>query len=78
MLDIELEIHLAAERRSNRIHEAEYYRLTKTARSEQKSRARLSTALASRPYAILLQAATQFLPFNTTLRQRQAAVINPR
>lgn len=78
MLNIELEMLSAVEQRSDWIREAELYRLTKSAQTEQESRPRPSIALASRSYAILLQAATQFLPFNTTLRQRPATLINPR
>ena len=78
MLNMELEMLLAVEQRSDWFREAELYRLTKTTQSEQEPRPRLNIALASRSYAILMQAATQFLPFNTTLRQRPATLINPR
>jgi len=71
MLNIELEILLATERRNDRICEASYYRLTKSAQTEQGQRAGLSIALASRSYVILLQAVTRFLPFNAHLRNGQ-------
>ena len=71
MLNIELEVHLATERRNVRINEAEYYRLTKSAQTEQRQRAGLGLALASRFYIILLQAVIRFLPFNAHLRNGQ-------
>lgn len=78
MLNIQLEIHLATERRNDQIREAEQFRLAKATRTEEEPLAGYSLAFASRSYVILLQAITRFLPSNTNLRQRPAAVINPR
>ena len=68
MLDIELEVRWAAERRNDWIHEAESYHLTKSAQTEQGHRTGFSSALSSRSHSILRQAFIRFLPFKTTYR----------
>ena len=77
MLNIEIDILRATERRDDRRREAEQYRLTKAALSQSGQRVRLALALATRHYAVLRQTILRFLPFKTTFRQRQAAEINP-
>ncbi len=78
MLNIEREMLLAVEQRSDLIREAELYRLTKSAQTKQRQPVGFGLALASRSYAILLQAVIRFLPINANLRQRPVALINPR